>query len=389
MAYLVALGFGVTGSVFGKAAQPVTSGTAQRQGSQNAVEGGPPAPVVAQLQTLRARIAAHPNDDVALTQLADMYLAANHFEEAIPLYRRALRANPHNVAAQTGLAQARQATLPVNVFISCDMEGTAGVCSWKQCDPSDAHEYPTFRRHMTLEVRAAIDGAREAGARRLIVNDSHWSMRNLLLDELPDDDDLRVVSGAPKPWSMMQGLRGGLDAVFFTGYHAKAGDCATLSHTFSESIYAVTVNGTPCSEALLNAALAGSQGVPLVLITGDRTIVDETTRVMPWVVGVAVKDAIGFSSVNSLMPQAACDAIRAGAREAIGRVDRARPFVFNAPFELTIETASVEHADFIELMPGFARIGGRALGFTSSDYPPVLEAFIAATRMAAAANSIA
>ena len=73
------------------------------------VEGGPPAPVVAQLQTLRARIAAHPNDDVALTQLADMYLAANHFQEAIPLYRRALRANPHNVAAQTGLAQARQA----------------------------------------------------------------------------------------------------------------------------------------------------------------------------------------------------------------------------------------------------------------------------------------
>ncbi len=108
MAYLIALGFGVTGSVFGKAAEP--SGAAvQQQGSQNAVEGGPPAPVVAQLQTLRARIAAHPNDDVALTQLADMYLAASKFEEAIPFYQRALRANPHNVAAQTGLAQAREA----------------------------------------------------------------------------------------------------------------------------------------------------------------------------------------------------------------------------------------------------------------------------------------
>jgi cytochrome c-type biogenesis protein CcmH/NrfG len=109
MAYLVAVGFGVTGSVFGKAAPPGAGATAVQQGSQNAVEGGPPAPVIAQLQTLRARIAAHPNDDVALTQLADMYLAANHFEEAIPLYRRALRANPHNVAAQTGLAQARDA----------------------------------------------------------------------------------------------------------------------------------------------------------------------------------------------------------------------------------------------------------------------------------------
>lgn len=108
LAYLVAVGFGVTGSVFGKAVKPAASASLE-QGSQNRVEGGPPAPVVAQLQALRARIAAHPNDDVALTQLGDMYLAANHFEDAIPLYRRALRANPHNVAAQTGLAQAQEA----------------------------------------------------------------------------------------------------------------------------------------------------------------------------------------------------------------------------------------------------------------------------------------
>jgi cytochrome c-type biogenesis protein CcmH/NrfG len=108
MGYLVADGFGVTGSVFGKAANAEASAPAERQGSQNAVEGGPPAPVVAALQTLRARIASHPNDDVALTQLADMYLAANKFADAIPLYQRALRANPHNVAAQTGLAQARE-----------------------------------------------------------------------------------------------------------------------------------------------------------------------------------------------------------------------------------------------------------------------------------------
>ena len=109
MAYLVADGFGVSGSVFGKAVPSAAGAPAARQGSQNAVEGGPPAPVAAALQTLRARIASHPNDDVTLTQLADMYLAANKFAEAIPLYERALRANPRNVAAQTGLAQAREA----------------------------------------------------------------------------------------------------------------------------------------------------------------------------------------------------------------------------------------------------------------------------------------
>ncbi len=269
------------------------------------------------------------------------------------------------------------------------MEGTAGVSSWRQCDPSDAHEYPVFRRLMTLEVRAAIEGAREAGARRVTVNDSHWSMRNLLLDELPSDEEVRVISGAPKPWSMMQGIDDGPDAAFFTGYHAKAGDAATLAHTFSDAVYRVTVNGTPCSEALLNAALAGSFGVPVVLITGDRTIVEETARSLPWAVGVAVKDAIGYSAVNSMTPQAARAAIRDGAREAMGRIAQARPFTFDAPFELTLETAGVEQADFIELMPGFDRIGARAVRFRTGDYPELLQGFIAATRMAAAAAPIA
>jgi D-amino peptidase len=277
----------------------------------------------------------------------------------------------------------------MNVYISCDMEGTAGVCSWKQCDPSDAHEYPTFRRYMTREVRAAIEGAREAGARGILVNDSHWSMRNLLFDELPGDDEIRIVSGAPKPWSMAANIDGGFDAAFFTGYHAKAGDTATLAHTYSDDIYSVSVNGTACSEALLNAALAGSFGVPVVLVTGDRTIVEETTRALPWAVGVVVKDAIGYTSVNSMTPRQAQAAIRAAAREAVARVERASPFRFEPPLELTIETAHVEHADFIELMPGFARIGGRAVRFASDDYIALFEAFVAATRLASAANPTA
>ncbi|MBV8197629.1 MAG: M55 family metallopeptidase [Candidatus Eremiobacteraeota bacterium] len=274
----------------------------------------------------------------------------------------------------------------MRVFISCDMEGTAGVCSWSQCDPENRHEYPVFRRLMTREVAAAIEGARLGGATQILINDSHWSMRNLLLDELPDDGGVRVISGAPKPWSMMQGLNDGADAAFFTGYHAKAGDAATLAHTFSDDVYSVSVNGVACSEALLNAALAGSYGVPVVLITGDRTIVEETLASLPWAVGVTVKEPIGYSAVNSLTPHASRHAIRDGAKEAMGRIAAARPFTFDPPFELTIETAAVEHADFIELLPGFTRIGGRVVRFAAPEYPRVMEAFIAATRIAAAAN---
>ena len=277
----------------------------------------------------------------------------------------------------------------MNIYISCDMEGTAGVCSWKQCDPSDAHEYPVFRRAMTREVRAAIEGAREGGARAVLVNDSHWSMHNLLFDELPGDPQLRVLSGAPKPRSMGQGLDGSFNAVFLTGYHARAGEPAALAHTMSGDVYSVSINGTACSEALVFSALAGSYGVPVVLITGDRTIVDETSRYMPWITGVAVKDSIGFSAVNSLTPHAAQDAIREGARRAIARSGDAKPFTFDPPYEMLLETATVEQADFVELMPEFRRVGSRAVSFSANDYRAVVRAFIVAARMAAAANAIA
>jgi tetratricopeptide (TPR) repeat protein len=106
MAYLIAVGFGVTGSVFGKGGNAASVNA----GSATSVQGGgPPAAVMEQLSTLRARIAAHPRDDVAITQLGDMYLAAGKYAQAIPLYQRALSVNPRNVAAQTGLAQARDA----------------------------------------------------------------------------------------------------------------------------------------------------------------------------------------------------------------------------------------------------------------------------------------
>jgi D-amino peptidase len=278
----------------------------------------------------------------------------------------------------------------MKLYLSCDMEGTAGVCSWHQCDPSNRHEYPIYRRYMTQEVRAAIEGARAAGAGEILVNDSHWSMHNLLFDELPSDGDLRVLSGAPKPRSMGQGLDGSFDAVFLTGYHAKSGDAAVLSHTMTdEVVYSVTINGKACSEALVFAALAGSYGVPVVLISGDRTIVEETLCHLPWCTGIVVKDSIGFSSVNSLTPRAAQDAIRAGAQRAARSISQAKPFVFEPPYELEVETMRVEQADFIELMPEFRRVGSRAVRFQAADYRSLLSAFIVATRIGAAATPIA
>ena len=277
----------------------------------------------------------------------------------------------------------------MKLYVSCDMEGTAGVCSWMQCDPSNTREYPIYRRYMTQEVRAAIDGARSAGVTDVLVNDSHWDMRNLLWDELPAD--VRVISGSRKPFSMSEGLGHGFAGAFFTGYHARVGDAnGVLAHTYTADVlYNVRINGIACSEALLNAAMAGYYGIPLLFVSGDRVVVDHVKEHMPWVTSVIVKEGIGHYSTNSLTPKAAQDAIREGAASALRDAASAKPFVFESPIAMELETARVEQADFIELMPGFERIGGRTLRFVHDDYQMVFRAFVAAFRLGGAASVVA
>ncbi len=87
----------------------------------------------------------------------------------------------------------------MRVYISVDMEGIAGVVHEAQTDPTDpacAAEYTRFRRLMTAEANAAVEGAVAAGATRVVVNDRHWFMRNLLAEELHQAAEL--VAGDPK-----------------------------------------------------------------------------------------------------------------------------------------------------------------------------------------------
>jgi D-amino peptidase len=188
---------------------------------------------------------------------------------------------------------------------------------------------------------------------------------------------------------MTQGLQRDFGGVFFTGYHGAIGDAdATLCHTYTPSvIYDVRMNGIRCSEATLNAAIAGHYGVPVLLITGDRVTVEGAKAQMPWITGVVIKESIGNFAVDSMSPQAAQAAIRAGAAQAVRNAENAKPFVFDPPITMEIDLTRVEQADLIELIPGFSRTGSRQVRFVHDDYPTVFRAFVAAFRMGALAES--
>src|ERR1700677_1473361 len=120
----------------------------------------------------------------------------------------------------------------MKLYCSTDMEGVAGVSGWQQVDARPPHpEYEVYRRYYTLEVAAAIEGARRTGRIDVLVNDSHGPMRNLLFDELPVA--LRGIFGNRKPYSMVQDADASFTGAFFIGYHGAIGDQnAVLCHTY-------------------------------------------------------------------------------------------------------------------------------------------------------------
>ncbi len=264
----------------------------------------------------------------------------------------------------------------MKIYISADMEGVAGITATEQTDPVGQPEYAYSCRLMTGEVRAACEGAQAAGANEILVNDSHWNMRNIIHEELPPD--VRLIRGSLKPLSMNQGLDPSCSAAAFVGYHAPIGTAdAILDHTYSgDTLYDVRINGQHCSEARINAAVAGYFNVPVVFISGDQNACADARSFLPWIHAVEVKQAVGRYAASSLSPASAQAAIKAGIHKALQDYKtRAKPYTFDGPLELEMVFTWTAKADIAALLPGSTRIDSRTIRYQGDDFITVFKAF--------------
>jgi len=232
---------------------------------------------------------------------------------------------------------------------------------------------------MTDEANAAVRGALDAGATRIVVNDSHWHMRNILAEALHPAAELS--SGSPKRWSMVHGIDEGFDALFFVGYHSRAGIAsAGIDHTYTDAIYGVRLNGVPVGEIGLNAALAAEHGVPLTLVTGDRAVCREAEEMFPGIDTVSVKESLGRQAARSVHPSEACRMITAAAARAARR--NAQPVRISSPITIDVDFVRTHHADMADLVPGSVRTADRSVAFTHHDYHEVFRAWRAMYNLA-------
>lgn len=251
--------------------------------------------------------------------------------------------------------QAERPQRPLKVFISADMEGVTGVVQPAQLGPA-GFEYERARQFLTREINAVIDAARAAGATEFVVADAHGNGQNLLIDQFPDD--VGVVRGSPRPLQMMQGVDETFAAAFLVGYHSDESVVgAVRGHIFSSSrLIAVKLNGTPVSEGVFNAAVAGEFGVPVALVSGDAAAVEQFHASVPTAEGVIVKRAFGYHSALTVTPARGAAMIREATTRAMNRLTTLRPFRIPGPVELEVVFRQILDAERIAFIPGVTRV---------------------------------
>jgi len=264
----------------------------------------------------------------------------------------------------------------MKVFISVDMEGVSGITDPEDVLP-DGADYQRGRVFMTGDANAAILGAYDGGADEVLVNDSHWIMRNLLLEQL--DPRARTIKGFHKSLCMVQGLDETYDGAVFVGYHSCAGtEGGVLNHTMlGKEIQNIYLNGDPTGETRLNAAFAGHFGVPVLLVAGDAAVCDEARRVLGEVETVAVKDGIDKFSANCLHPEVAQARIREAAARAVRNRSRFTPYRLSPPYTLCLEWNSTTIAATCALIPGVRLSGPRSVEYVTNDYPEMMRVLVA------------
>ena len=257
----------------------------------------------------------------------------------------------------------------MRVFLSADMEGATGVCHRDHLVVG-GQDYERARRWLTGDVNAAVEGALAAGATDVVVADGHATMRNVLLDEL--HRDARLLCGPAqvrnRPLGQLAALEdGAFEAAMLVGYHTRAGTPGgLLAHTWvGRNVHEIRLNGRPASEALLNAAILGHYGIPVVFACGADDFCSQVREELGEDLEVAeVKRTLGPSAVVSLTPSKAQALIRERAERGV-RQGR-EVLKVETPVELELE---FHHVDLRErgLEVGGEALGDRTLRFRGAD----------------------
>ena len=256
---------------------------------------------------------------------------------------------------------------PLRLFVSVDMEGIGGIGTGAMTSTS-GKDYATGRQLMTDEINTVIEAilAHEPDA-EIVVNDSHGDHQNLLHTQL--DPRVVYIQGSIKPLGMVQGLDATFDGVIFVGYHAKAGDPdGFLAHTGTGSVKGLWLNDVEVGEGGMNAAFAGSHGVPVILVSGDSAASAELSALLDTET-VTTKTAETPAAARLLHPDVVRGMLAEGVARALERLEHGgyQAFDVGDPVRVRMRFDSTIHVDVLMSIPGVRKVDGFTVEYDAAD----------------------
>src|SRR5436190_9349702 len=260
----------------------------------------------------------------------------------------------------------------VKVLVISDMEGISGIVRPHQTDASHSM-YEEGRRLYTEEINAAVRGARAGGATEVVVMDCHGAGSgndfNSLVPELLDPDCEFVVQ---EHWTEYTGfLEQGVDAALFVGMHPMAGTGdGVMNHTVSGRDWQnLWFNDTLVGETGINAALCGTWGCPVLLVTGDEASCREAKALLGGgLTTVAVKHGLSQTSARMIPPLRARRMIEEGARQALHDVGAVPAYDPGRPCEIKVEYKNTAAPDELRFRHGVERVDERRIVSRADDW---------------------
>jgi len=253
----------------------------------------------------------------------------------------------------------------VRVHVISDLEGVSGIVKGGQTSGGEPM-FEEARRLYTEEINAAVRGAKTAGATEIVVMDCHgagkeWSF-NSLVPELLDPDCEFVVQ---ENWTEYTAfLEEGCDAALLVGMHARAGTRAgVMNHTVSgRDYFDLRFNGVLVGETGIHAALCGTWGCPVLLVTGDDAACAEGRELLgDGLTTVAVKTGLGASSARQIPPVRARAMIEEGATIALSDLGAVEPWSPGSPCEITVSFKHTLAPDALRFRAGVERVDDRTI----------------------------
>ena len=261
----------------------------------------------------------------------------------------------------------------MKAYVSVDMEGLPGIVSPLHTSPK-GFLHNEAREIMTKTVLTVVNELLTSGFSEVYVADSHWYMANIFYEELPEN--VYLIRGIPRPYSMVYGIDETFDAALFIGYHAKVGSRnAILDHTYSSTyIREVKINGVEASEYYINTLVAGYYNVPVILVAGDDKLGLEVKQKTPWTKYVELKKSITrYAAINPSL-NTALNRLKTGVREAVEDLKRnkMKPLKTKEPVEIEITLPNSGYADIVEYIPKTIRINGTTIKYIAEN---IIEAY--------------